>query len=59
MPFAHRVGRRRGVHFLSEEIGFLQTRGAAKVIESAEGACPLPVKTLGRVSASFPRARPF
>jgi hypothetical protein len=28
-------------------------------VGSGRGACPLPVKTLGRVRASFPRARPF
>jgi hypothetical protein len=41
MLFAHRFVRRRGVHFLSELIGFLLTRRAAKVIEGAgRGACP-------------------
>jgi hypothetical protein len=60
MPFAQEFGR-SGVHFLSELIGFLLTRRAAKVIEGAGrgAACPLPAKTLGRVRASFPRARPY
>ena len=40
MPFAQEFGR-SGVHFLSELIGFLLTRRAAKVIEGAgRGACP-------------------
>jgi hypothetical protein len=50
----------RGVHFCSELIGFLLTRRAAKVVEGVErGLVRLPVKAVGRVRASFPRARPL